>query len=38
LGAIGNCSTTDVENILRDYYNAIKSFFEDEQAAFLSLS
>ena len=35
---LGNCSTADVERVLRTNYEVIKDFFEDESAAFLSLS
>jgi predicted nuclease of predicted toxin-antitoxin system len=35
---LGNCSTADVERVLRTNYEVIKDFYEDETAAFLSLS
>jgi predicted nuclease of predicted toxin-antitoxin system len=35
---LGNCSTTDVENLLRDHMNALNIFNSDEFASFLSLS
>ncbi len=35
---LGNCSTADVERVLRKNYEVIKDFYEDETAAFLSLS
>ncbi len=35
---LGNCSTADVERVLRTNYEAIKDFYEDRAAAFLSLS
>ena len=35
---LGNCSTADVEKVLRDNIEAIKGFYEDDYAAFLSLS
>jgi predicted nuclease of predicted toxin-antitoxin system len=35
---LGNCSTTDVENLLRQHVNAINVFYSDEFASFLSLS
>jgi predicted nuclease of predicted toxin-antitoxin system len=35
---LGNCSTTDVENLLRDHVNALNIFISDEFASFLSLS
>jgi predicted nuclease of predicted toxin-antitoxin system len=35
---LGNCSTADVERVLRKSYEVIKDFYEDETAAFLSLS
>lgn len=34
---LGNCSTSDVEKVLRNNLNAIHSFYNDENAAFLSL-
>lgn len=35
---LGNCSTTDVENLLRREFAAIKRFYEDGYASFLALS
>lgn len=35
---LGNCSTGDIEKLLRRNFAAIKSFYEDAQASFLSLS
>jgi predicted nuclease of predicted toxin-antitoxin system len=35
---LGNCSTTDVENLLRRCVNELTVFYEDEVASFLSLS
>jgi predicted nuclease of predicted toxin-antitoxin system len=35
---LGNCSTTDVEKLLRRSFAAIKLFSEDSEASFLSLS
>ncbi|HWS52596.1 MAG TPA: DUF5615 family PIN-like protein [Pyrinomonadaceae bacterium] len=35
---LGNCSTADVERVLRANFAAVKDFYEDEAAAFLSLS
>ena len=35
---LGNCSTSDVEKLLRKNFVAIKTFYEDDYAAFLSLS
>lgn len=35
---LGNCSTTDVEAVLRANFDAIQNFYEDQDAAFLSLS
>lgn len=35
---LGNCSTTDVENLLRRCVNELTIFYEDEVASFLSLS
>jgi predicted nuclease of predicted toxin-antitoxin system len=35
---LGNCSTADVELVLRNNFEAIRDFYEDESAAFLSLS
>ena len=35
---LGNCSTTDVENLLRKNFAAIEAFYEDDYASFLSLS
>jgi predicted nuclease of predicted toxin-antitoxin system len=35
---LGNCSTRDVEKLLRQHFDSIKAFLEDQYAAFLSLS
>ncbi len=35
---LGNCSTADVERVLRTNFDAIKSFYGDKHATFLSLS
>jgi len=35
---LGNCSTTDVERLLRHNFAAISIFHEDSEAAFLALS
>jgi|SRR5205085_2149891 len=35
---LGNCSTPDVEKLLRSNIAAIKTFYEDDYASFLSLS
>jgi len=35
---LGNCSTSDVERLLRGRFAAIKAFYEDDYASFLSLS
>ena len=35
---LGNCSTADVEQLLRRRFAAIKAFYEDDYASFLSLS
>lgn len=35
---LGNCSTTDVENLLRQHIETIRIFNEDEFASFLTLS
>jgi predicted nuclease of predicted toxin-antitoxin system len=35
---LGNCSTADVERLLRRHFAAIKAFYEDDYASFLSLS
>jgi predicted nuclease of predicted toxin-antitoxin system len=35
---LGNCSTADVERVLRTNFEVIKDFYEDVSAAFLSLS
>ena len=34
----GNCSTADVEKLLRKNVSAVKTFHEDDDASFLSLS
>jgi len=35
---LGNCSTSDVEQLLRKHFDAIEAFAADGYAAFLSLS
>ena len=35
---LGNCSTSQVENLLRRDFNVIRSFYEDENLSLLSLS
>ncbi len=35
---LGNCSTSDVERLLRRQFDSIKAFYEDINASFLSLS
>lgn len=35
---LGNCSTSDVEKLLRMHFAAIQAFYEDDYASFLSLS
>jgi predicted nuclease of predicted toxin-antitoxin system len=35
---LGNCSTADIERLLRHHADAIKAFDEDSETAFLSLS
>ena len=35
---LGNCSTNDVENLLRRHVNVLNIFYSDEVASFLSLS
>ncbi len=35
---LGNCSTSDVEKLLRKNFAVIKAFYEDGYASFLSLS
>jgi predicted nuclease of predicted toxin-antitoxin system len=35
---LGNCSTTDVENLLRREFAAIEIFYQDDYASFLALS
>jgi predicted nuclease of predicted toxin-antitoxin system len=35
---LGNCSTADVERVLRANFDVIRDFYEDRSAAFLSLS
>jgi len=35
---LGNCSTTDVENLLRRHVEVLRIFNEDQIASFLSLS
>jgi predicted nuclease of predicted toxin-antitoxin system len=34
---LGNCSTSDVENLLRRDFNVIKVFYEDEYVSLLAL-
>ncbi len=34
---LGNCSTSDVEGLLRGHFAVIKGFYEDDYASFLSL-
>ncbi len=34
----GNCSTSEIESILRDRCNELHAFHQDEQGAFLALS
>jgi predicted nuclease of predicted toxin-antitoxin system len=35
---LGNCTTTQVEQVIRKDFDAIKAFYEDTEAAFLVLS
>ena len=35
---LGNCTTTEVEQVMRKDFDAIKAFFEDKEASFLVLS
>ena len=35
---LGNCTTTEVEQVIRKDFDAIKTFFEDTEAAFLVLT
>lgn len=35
---LGNCSTNDVENLLRREFAIIEKFYQDEYASFLALS
>ena len=35
---LGNCSTSQVENLLRRNFNTIKVFYEDQNLSLLSLS
>ncbi len=35
---LGNCSTTEVELLLRRHFSAIMVFYEDAEASFLTLS
>jgi predicted nuclease of predicted toxin-antitoxin system len=35
---LGNCSTAEVERLLRRHFSAIQAFYNDVEAAFLSLS
>jgi predicted nuclease of predicted toxin-antitoxin system len=35
---LGNCSTLQVENLLRRDFNAIELFYEDENLSLLALS
>ena len=34
----GNCSTSEIESILRDSYDELLTFHQDEQGSFLALS
>ncbi|MGB6870732.1 MAG: DUF5615 family PIN-like protein [Acidobacteriaceae bacterium] len=36
--AVGNCSTSTIETLLRDHKAEIDQFLQDEQSSFLSLS
>ena len=35
---LSNCTTTEVEQVIRKNFGAIKAFYEDTEAAFLVLS
>ena len=35
---LGNCTTAEVEQVIRKDFDAIKAFYEDTEAAFLVLS
>ena len=35
---LGNCSTLQVESVLRQNFNAIKLFYEDEDSSLLALA
>ena len=35
---LGNCTTADVEHVIRKNFESIKAFAEDEEVAFLALS
>ena len=35
---LGNCSTSNVEKLLRESFSAVEAFHEDDYASFLSLS
>ena len=35
---LGNCSTSDVEQLMRRHFTAIKAFYEDDYASFLTIS
>jgi len=35
---IGNCSTNDIENLLRGKIDVIRTFYHDDYASFLALS
>jgi predicted nuclease of predicted toxin-antitoxin system len=35
---LGNCSTSDVERLLRRHFDSIKAFYKDINASFLSLA
>jgi predicted nuclease of predicted toxin-antitoxin system len=35
---LGNCSTWDIEKLLRENFSAVEAFHEDDYASFLSLS
>ena len=34
----GNCSTSEIESILRDRYNDLLAFYQDEEGSFFALS
>ena len=35
---LGNCSTSDVEKLLRQEYETVETFYKDDYASFLTLS